>query len=87
MKPIGAIRRIDNVGRFTIPKKVMRTLNIHIGDDVEIWLGQNNTIIIQKLKNERCVFCNESKNLLAQKIDGKTICQTCFQLFGASTEI
>lgn len=84
MKSVAAIRKIDRVGRFAIPKKVMRSLDIKIGDNVGVWMESSNIIIIQKIQDEYCVFCNDKKNLLPVKISGKSICKTCFELLEAS---
>ena len=38
MKSIGIIRRIDDLGRVVIPKEIRRTLQIHEGDPLELFM-------------------------------------------------
>lgn len=42
---IGAFRRIDNLGRIVIPKSVRKTLNIKSGDNLQIYVSEDNIII------------------------------------------
>ena len=42
MKATGIIRRIDDLGRVVIPKEIRRTLHIHEGDPLEIFVDQMN---------------------------------------------
>lgn len=41
MKATGIIRRIDDLGRVVIPKEIRRTLGIHEGDPLEIFLHED----------------------------------------------
>lgn len=47
MKATGIIRRIDDLGRVVIPKEIRRTLKIHEGDPLEIFL-ENDCVCFQK---------------------------------------
>lgn len=38
MKAIGILRRVDDLGRVVIPKEIRRTLRIHEGDALEIYI-------------------------------------------------
>ena len=38
MKPTGIVRRIDDLGRVVIPKEIRRTLQIHEGDPLELFM-------------------------------------------------
>lgn len=42
MKTTGIIRRIDDLGRVVIPKEIRRTMHIHEGDPLEIYLDNGN---------------------------------------------
>lgn len=44
MKATGTIRRIDDLGRVAIPKEIRRTLRIHEGDPLEIYLDHDEII-------------------------------------------
>ncbi len=48
MKNTGIVRRIDDLGRVVIPKEIRKTLRISDGDSIEIYIGQNNEIILKK---------------------------------------
>lgn len=41
MKATGIIRRTDDLGRVVIPKEIRRTLSIHEGDPLEIFLYED----------------------------------------------
>jgi transcriptional pleiotropic regulator of transition state genes len=47
MKATGIVRRIDDLGRISIPKELRRVYNIKEGDPVEIYTDVN-CIIIKK---------------------------------------
>ena len=41
MRSTGIIRRVDDLGRVVIPKEIRRTLRIHEGDPLEIFLDHD----------------------------------------------
>nr|DAL46053.1 MAG TPA_asm: stage V sporulation protein T [Caudoviricetes sp.] len=47
MKATGIIRRIDDLGRVVIPRDIRRSLKIHEGDPLEIFI-ENNGVCFQK---------------------------------------
>ena len=47
MKATGIVRRIDDLGRVVIPKEVRRTMKIHEGDPLEIYL-KDDAVIFKK---------------------------------------
>ena len=47
MKATGIIRRIDDLGRVVIPKEIRKNLRIREGDNLEIFV-QNEDIILKK---------------------------------------
>lgn len=47
MKATGIIRRIDDLGRIVIPKEIRRTLKIHEGDLMEIFI-EKECVCFQK---------------------------------------
>jgi len=51
MKSTGIVRRIDDLGRIVIPKEVRRTLDIAVGDPIEIYL-EGDRIILRKYEND-----------------------------------
>ena len=49
MKATGIIRRIDDLGRVVIPKEVRRSLRIHEGDALEIFIDSaEGTLCLKK---------------------------------------
>ena len=47
LKATGIVRRIDDLGRVAIPKEIRRTLRLHDGDPVEIYI-ENDGIFLKK---------------------------------------
>lgn len=45
MKATGVIRRIDELGRIVIPKEIRKTLRIIDGDNMEIYLNEDDIIL------------------------------------------
>ena len=48
MKATGIVRRIDDLGRVVIPKEIRRSLHIRESEPLEIFIGEDNTIILKK---------------------------------------
>lgn len=57
MAPNGIVRRIDDIGRITIPKEIRRNMGLNDGDALEITYN-NGTISIRKYKKsfEQCAI-------------------------------
>ena len=47
MRATGIVRRVDDLGRVVIPKEIRRSLKIHEGDPLEIFI-ENNCVCFQK---------------------------------------
>ena len=52
MKATGIVRRLDDLGRIVIPKEIRRTCNLREGDPMEIYLGENDAIVLKKYDTE-----------------------------------
>ena len=48
MKATGIVRRIDDLGRFVIPKEIRRTMRIREGDPLEIFTSKDGEVIFKK---------------------------------------
>lgn len=48
MKATGVVRRMDDLGRIVLPKELRRTMHIDEGDSLEIYIDQDNQIILKK---------------------------------------
>lgn len=57
-KPIGIIRRLDDLGRIVIPMELRKNLNIEIGEPLEI-LQVGNKIQIFKRREKVCSICGK----------------------------
>ena len=75
MKSTGIVRKVDELGRIVLPIELRRTLNIAEKDSLEIYV-EDDTIILRKFET-RCVFCGNTKNVVAYK--GKNICPDCIR--------
>ena len=62
MKTTGVVRRIDDLGRIVIPKEIRRTLRIHDGESLEIFV--DNEIITLKKYSSLNELANVSKILV-----------------------
>lgn len=83
MKFTSIIKRIDNLGRIVLPKDVRKKLKLKENDEVEIIIGEDNTIILKKYsaigeyEDECKIISNILDNLTQGKIaitDNSTIC-------------
>ncbi len=45
MKSTGIVRRIDDLGRYVIPKEIRRTLGIKEGDPVELYIMGDKIVL------------------------------------------
>ncbi len=74
MKATGIVRKIDNLGRIVVPKELRQTMNIDVKDPIEIYVDDNDKIILKKYE-PACIFCGSAENTIEHK--GKTVCEDC----------
>ncbi len=55
------IRKIDDVGRISLPKDLRRSLRWMGGDEIEIIPREDESIILRKLENNTCARLNAIK--------------------------
>lgn len=70
MKHTGIVRRMDDLGRVTIPKEIRHFMDMHEGDAMEI-STEGDKIILQKYPSERhfqIEYCIEEKDV--KTLDG-----------------
>ncbi len=73
MRSTGILRKVDGLGRITLPMELRRTLDISEHDQLEIYLDEDQVVL---RKSERgCVFC--SSNVCLVEYREKYICQEC----------
>lgn len=75
MKSTGIVRKMDQLGRIVVPMELRRTLGIVEQDSIEIFVDNNEQIILRKFISKGCAFCGESRNII--KFKRKYVCQTC----------
>lgn len=74
MKAIGVVRKIDELGRVVIPVEVRRRFGIDIRDSLEIFIEDNDNIVLKKYEPS-CIFCGDAKDVF--NYQGKNICNEC----------
>ena len=75
MKSTGIVRKLDELGRITLPIELRRTLDIAEKDALEIYVSDDS--IILKKYEPSCIFCGNSKDVVSFK--GKNICPKCLE--------
>ena len=75
MKPVGAVKSIDNLNRILLPKQLRKMMSIQTGDQFEIFVDDDS--IILKKYEPTCLFCSSTDNIIEFK--GKGICRNCLQ--------
>ena len=73
MKFTGIVRKIDDLGRLTIPREIRSTLGINLGDDVEIFVSGH--YVIMKKHEPNCLFCGAETEITIYQ--GRPICNKC----------
>ncbi|MBE7042518.1 MAG: AbrB/MazE/SpoVT family DNA-binding domain-containing protein [Ruminococcaceae bacterium] len=64
---------VDALGRFVIPIKYRRKMNIHPGDELDVKLSKE-TLYIKK-SYPVCIFCEETEELVLY--EEKMLCKKC----------
>lgn len=69
----GIVRRVDDLGRISIPKEIRRELGIKEGDALELF--KDGKFIVFKKYFPLCFFCDEADG--EYMIGNKPICANC----------
>lgn len=69
MKTTGIVRKLDELGRITLPIELRRTLGVSEKDSLEISL-ENGRIVLSKYE-PACIFTGDTEDLIDYK--GKKI--------------
>lgn len=67
MKATGVVRRIDELGRIVIPKELRKNLRIKEGENIEIYMGDNENIILKKFSSLKNI--NDLSNYIVESIN------------------
>lgn len=73
MKALGITRRVDDLGRVTIPVELRRVMDIDEGTPIEIFTAEGQ-IILRKYE-PACIFCGSAVGVEEHK--GKRVCKAC----------
>lgn len=85
MKNTGVIRKIDNLGRIVVPKEIRKNLNIHNGDDVQIFI-EGDKIVLKKYQKVLTIKENAGRYLSKiSKFCSGTICVIDKEIIVASS--
>lgn len=77
MKDTGMIRSLDSLGRIVVPAEIRMTRNIDIGDPIEFFILNDNTIILRKYTSTECTFCRSHDHVTYYK--EQFICSSCLK--------
>ncbi len=66
---------VDSLGRFVIPIKYRRKMNINAGDELDV-LFQNETLVLKKVY-PTCIFCDSPKGLTV--FEERNVCKNCME--------
>lgn len=78
MKKSGIVRKIDELGRITLPIEMRNSLELSAGDGVEIYF-ENDAILLKKYAPS-CIFCGETFEV--SEFRGKRVCRKCIEELG-----
>jgi len=74
MKDTGVVRKIDELGRFTLPMELRRKMNIEVGDPLEVFVDDDCIILKKYIASD--IFTGNTEDLIeyqGKKISKKTI--------------
>lgn len=78
MKTTGIVRKVDELGRITLPIELRRTLGVNERDPMEIFVDEDK-IVLRKYEEEKeekvCKCCGSKNNLKKNK--KVYICESC----------
>ncbi len=83
MKSTGIARKVDELGRIVLPKELRVILNINEKDPLEIYVDEDNRIILRKYE-PACIFCNGMNGIVNYK--GYNFCKDCMEKLSGKLE-
>ena len=81
MRAFSIVRKVDSVGRISIPSQLRSMQNINIDDYMELY--QEGALIILKKYVPKCVLCGGTEKVETYKT--KFICHECIDNSGKSS--
>lgn len=73
MKSTGMVRKVDKLGRVVIPKELLRMLDIHEGDPLEIFINGDQMILKKYIPSKACMITDEVSDDNLLLANGKVI--------------
>jgi bifunctional DNA-binding transcriptional regulator/antitoxin component of YhaV-PrlF toxin-antitoxin module len=77
MESSGFVKSVDRLGRFKIPKAILKTLKIKNYDSLDIYKSGNNIVIEKHI--ETCIFCKNADTIHIFK--DTPVCASCLKNF------
>lgn len=71
---------VDSLGRFTVPIKYRKMMDIHPGDELNVSY-KDGTLLVKK-ENLMCVFCGSTKDLFP--FEERQVCKECMEILKES---
>lgn len=75
MKAMGIIRKVDSFGRIVIPTQLRKSMNIKIGQAIEVF-SDGESILLKKYVGG-CSCCGSTENV--KEILGIKVCEKCIK--------
>lgn len=70
MNSTGIIRRVDELGRVSIPREIRHNLGIEVGTPFEITVNEDNSIILKKhIDDEKTINLEEAIKKIEETLD------------------
>lgn len=73
-KTLGIVRKLDDLGRITLPMELRRTLHIEENAPMEIYV-EGNVVCLKSVTEDGCAICHAEHQLV--EVDGVKACRTC----------
>ena len=77
MKSTGIVRRLDDLGRITLPIELRRTLDVKERDPLEIYVEEDSIVLKKYNSIKTCRFCNSRINVVTSHDNEISVCKEC----------
>lgn len=77
MNSKGIVRKLDKLGRITLPKELCKKLNISRGKTFVEFFTEGDFVILRKEEPPACIFCMAEIDIAIYS--DKCICKSCIR--------
>ena len=77
MKTTGIVRKIDRLGRITIPIEIRNALQIHAKDELRLYIVNNG--IAAERNTKKCSLCGLQDGVQIIAYRGGYLCHSCIE--------